>query len=449
MSRPVGEPFPGLRESRLSDQGRPRTGPEGASWGSPAPSVRLQARLLAVLLAVSVVAVLVVSQYHGRSSAFRTTLSGSKAAAPAPTLATTTTTAVSTVAAPAVAAMGTLRPPDALVTLPTSANAAELHAVEALKGVTAVDVVDIGTVQLEGAPAVTIGVDPGVFRNFTPSVSASADRLWQYISSGSLASSFEMSRDRQLQLGVNVPVAAARSGAVTQHWLGAFMSIGLPGVDMVVTNQLSGQLGLTAGAGLVVSAPTTNPFSLQTEIQAVARGASVTLMRPGLALGTNPGTAAKGVLSAAQLSTALTAALSRVGVPYVWGATGPNGFDCSGLVGWSFAAAGVYLPRTAAGQALTGPAVPLNQIQPGDLLFWAFDPSDPTFIDHVAIYLGHGDMVQAPETGELVDVVPIYTHDLVGAVRVNPAIASRLGSPWHGSSNSSTSSKVKGQATRR
>jgi cell wall-associated NlpC family hydrolase len=394
---------------------------------------------------VSLLALLVVSQYHGGTSVIRTTLSGSKAAAPAPTLATTTT-AISAVAAPAVAAMGTLRAPDALVTLPTSVNATELHAVEALKGVTAVDVVDMGTVQLEGAPAVTVGVDPGAFRNFTPSVSAGADRLWQYISSGSLASSFEMSRDRQLQLGVEVPVVAAGSGAVTQHWLGAFMSIGLPGVDMVVSNQLSAQLGLTAGAGLVVSAPTTNPFSLQTEIQAVARGASVTLMRPGLALGSNPGTAGKGVLTAAQLSTALTSALSRVGLPYVWGATGPNGFDCSGLVGWSFAAAGVYLPRTAAGQALAGPAVPLNQIEPGDLLFWAFDPSDPTFIDHVAIYLGHGEMVQAPETGELVDVVPIYTHDLVGAVRVDPAIASRLGSPWH---SSSTSSTVKGQATRR
>jgi len=308
-------------------------------------------------------------------------------------------------------------------------TAGQLRAIETLKGVDAVEVVDIGTVQLEGAPAMTIGVDPGTFRNFTPAVTASADRLWQYISSGTLASSFEMSRDRKLALGVEVPVTGA-SGDTTQQWLGAFMSIGLPGIDMVVDRQLSGPLGLSADAGLVVSAPAADPFVLQGALQSVVRGASVVLMRPGLALGSSPGAGGKDVPTVAQLSTVLTAALSRVGMPYVWGDTGPNGFDCSGLVGWSFAAAGIYLPRTAADQAFTGPAVPLSQIEPGDLLFWAFDPTDPTFIDHVAIYLGHGEMIQAPYTGESVQVVPIYTHDLVGAVQVDPAIAARLGSPW-------------------
>jgi peptidoglycan DL-endopeptidase CwlO len=380
------------------------------------------------LLLLSLLALAAVS-HQSHSAKLVTAMSGVKpASATSPT--TVAPPSTTTVPVAVVASMGTLRSPSALVTLPAPATAAQLRAIQAIKGVVALDVVDIGTVQLEGAPAMTIGVDPGTFRNFTPSVTASADRLWQYISAGTLASSFEMSRDRKLTLGVEVPVTAAGPGATAEHWLGAFMSVGLPGVDMVVSHQTSAALGLSLGAGLVVSAPTTNPFSLQTAIETAIRGSSVVLMRPGLALGTTPGVNGKGAPTVAQLSTALTAALSRVGLPYVWGATGPNGFDCSGLVGWSFAAAGIDLPRTAAGQALAGPSVPLAQIQPGDLLFWAFDPTDPTFIDHVAIYLGHGEMIEAPETGELVHVVPVNRHDLVGAVRVDPAIAAKLGSPW-------------------
>lgn len=312
-------------------------------------------------------------------------------------------------------------------------TAGQLDAVRALPGVDAVEVVDVGTVTMQGAPANTIGVDPGSFRNFTPKVSADADRLWEYISTGTLASSFEMSRDRKLALGVEVPVAAAGSGPVTQQWLGAFMSIGLPGIDLVVSQRLSGPLGLSARSGLVVSAPSADAFKLQTALKAAAPGASVVLMRPGLALGSGSSGAAGAASSAvskAELSTALTAAVSRVGKAYVWGGTGPEGFDCSGLVGWSFAAAGIHLPRTAAEQALAGAAVALNQMQPGDLLFWAYDPADPGFIDHVAIYLGNGQMIEAPQTGYSVHVIALQTGHLVGAVRINPAAAARLGSPW-------------------
>jgi hypothetical protein len=329
--------------------------------------------------------------------------------------------------APVVAPMAALREADVLVTLPESTNPAAVRAIRALKEVQAVEVVDTGTVQLQGGPAVTIGVDPGTFRNFTPSITAGSDQLWQYVAKGALAASFDMARDRKLTLGADVAIVAADGlPLVTPQRLGAFMSVGLPGIDLVVSRAMRGSLKLRSGAGLILSAPATDPLVLQTEIKTLAPGASVVLTRPGVMLGRAGGS----FVSRAQTSTVLAAAISRVGKPYVWGATGPDTFDCSGLMGWSFAVAGISLPRTAAEQALSGPRVPLNLIQPGDLLFWSYDPANPTFIDHVAMYLGNGNMVDAPQTGQLVQVVKMATGHMVGAVRVNPAISGRLGGPW-------------------
>jgi cell wall-associated NlpC family hydrolase len=96
-------------------------------------------------------------------------------------------------------------------------------------------------------------------------------------------------------------------------------------------------------------------------------------------------------------------------------------------VQWSFAQAGIVMPRVAADQALTGPAVPLSRLEPGDLLFYHTDPSAPTYISHVAIYLGRGMMEQAPEPGMDVQVVPIVLGpEFAGAVRVDPKLAASV-----------------------
>jgi cell wall-associated NlpC family hydrolase len=132
-------------------------------------------------------------------------------------------------------------------------------------------------------------------------------------------------------------------------------------------------------------------------------------------------------MTAAELTAALRAAESRRGLPYVWGAAGPSSFDCSGLVQWAFAQAGVAMPRVAADQARTGAAVPVSQLQPGDLLFYHTDPTAPTYISHVAIFLGNGWMEQAPEPGMDVEVVPAdFGTEFAGAVRVNPAQAAAV-----------------------
>jgi peptidoglycan DL-endopeptidase CwlO len=110
-------------------------------------------------------------------------------------------------------------------------------------------------------------------------------------------------------------------------------------------------------------------------------------------------------------ATAVQAALSRVGDPYVWGAAGPSAFDCSGLVMWAYAQAGVYLPHFSGSQYDDTTHVPMSDLQPGDLVF----PSDPG--QHVAIYIGNGEVVQAPYTGANVQVVPL-TSFFVLASRV-------------------------------
>jgi peptidoglycan DL-endopeptidase CwlO len=92
---------------------------------------------------------------------------------------------------------------------------------------------------------------------------------------------------------------------------------------------------------------------------------------------------------------AIQFALGEVGKPYVWGATGPNAYDCSGLMLRAYQAAGITLPRVARQQYWAGAQLPVRQAQPGDLLFWGYDTSNPDSIHHVAMYLGNGRMVEA------------------------------------------------------
>lgn len=104
---------------------------------------------------------------------------------------------------------------------------------------------------------------------------------------------------------------------------------------------------------------------------------------------------------------AIAFALDEIGKPYVWGATGPNTYDCSGLMLRAFQAAGINLPRVSRQQFYAGGHVPVSQAQPGDLLFYATDPSDPSTIHHVMLYMGNGQVVEAPYTGQSVRVRPV------------------------------------------
>lgn len=314
---------------------------------------------------------------------------------------------------PQVAPLHTLRSADAIVMVSSPLTAAQQARLSHLKGVSAINIADTGTVNLGGAQVVTYGVDPGTFRAFTPQSSASVDRLWQYLAGGSLVSSYDMASDRHLQLGVVDSVVPAGSSRSAQAWMGAFASLGLPGVDMVVDKAYSSDLGLAPDTAALVSAPSIAGPNLQSEIQQALPGSTVELLRPDEVQITGGN-----LLANPRRAHIVSEALSKVGQPYVWGAAGPDQFDCSGLVQWAFGQAGILMPRTAAEQFLTGVHIQLAQAQPGDLLFWTYDPNDPTFVDHVAIYLGNGMMVEAPHTGLNVQVVPVPTANMAGVVQV-------------------------------
>jgi cell wall-associated NlpC family hydrolase len=116
-------------------------------------------------------------------------------------------------------------------------------------------------------------------------------------------------------------------------------------------------------------------------------------------------------------AAAIAFALRQVGKPYQWGATGPDAYDCSGLVYAAYAAAGVHIARTTYQWRQDGPVVPLSEIQPGDLLFSAGSDGTPTNPGHVVMYLGGGQIIQAPQTGQDVQIDPLSLSGVVVATR--------------------------------
>ncbi|WP_448640058.1 NlpC/P60 family protein [Geodermatophilus sp. URMC 63] len=108
---------------------------------------------------------------------------------------------------------------------------------------------------------------------------------------------------------------------------------------------------------------------------------------------------------------AVRTALAQVGDAYVWGAGGPDAFDCSGLTQYAYAAAGISLPHSSGMQSRMGTAVSRSQLQPGDLIFY-FSP-----VSHVSMYIGNGQMVHAATSSEPVKVVPVDSMGGITAMR--------------------------------
>lgn len=134
----------------------------------------------------------------------------------------------------------------------------------------------------------------------------------------------------------------------------------------------------------------------------------------GTSTGTGSATGTSGsgsTASTAKADKALAFARAQIGKPYVWGASGPGSYDCSGLTQAAWKAAGVTLPRTTWDQVKVGTTVSVNSAQPGDLVFFYDD------ISHVGIYIGDGMMIHAPKPGAYVREESIYYMPIHSVVR--------------------------------
>lgn len=133
-----------------------------------------------------------------------------------------------------------------------------------------------------------------------------------------------------------------------------------------------------------------------------------------------------------------------LGVPYQWGGTSPStGFDCSGFVQYVYGQLGVSLPRTSEEQATVGtPVASLADAQPGDLVFFPGSDGTASSPGHVGIYIGNGEMIDAPETGETVQIQPVGTPSEIRRVLPSDTTSGSMGAELADAMSSGTSSSI-------
>jgi hypothetical protein len=177
---------------------------------------------------------------------------------------------------PTVAPLKALLVPDLMVEVPGGLTAAQLQALGRLRGVTGTTVLDLGTAKLAGGTARVAGVDPSTFRAFTPKETASSDALWASVARGELAPSYALLRKRNLGLGKDATVTAARP---VRKRIGAVAAYAVPGVDLVVDRAVAAGLGVRPSTAVLITAPKRKITALRKAVRRVAPGAEVTVLR--------------------------------------------------------------------------------------------------------------------------------------------------------------------------
>ena len=201
----------------------------------------------------------------------------------------------------------------------------------------AVQRLDAGTIKVNGEFIQMLGVNPSRFRAFAARPTARSTALWRSVAAGDIAVSYTMGREDRLKLGSKVHVAGAQPEDLR---VGGFGTVGISGVDAVVSDTVATSLGIPSDNAVVVSAPHARLARLMRKIKRMlprhaAIAQLVTQLEPGQVVqsqvttggaagATSPSAGTGPPMTTAQVHAFLKAALSRVGLPYVWGAAGPT-----------------------------------------------------------------------------------------------------------------------------
>jgi cell wall-associated NlpC family hydrolase len=169
--------------------------------------------------------------------------------------------------------------------------------------------------------------------------------------------------------------------------------------------------GLQAKEAELIRAAKARAARIAAQQAAAALAARQAAARAAVSQLSSQGTSSPVVSGSGGARTAVQWAYRELGKPYVWGAAGPDSFDCSGLTQYVWAKAGVYLDHYTGSQWNQGRHVSQSQLQPGDLVFFGSD------LHHVGIYIGNGNMIEAPHSGANVRIAPYNRSDYAGAVR--------------------------------
>ncbi len=169
-------------------------------------------------------------------------------------------------AGPRIGRLRALRPADLFVVSPRTLPAASLAAIRRLAGVKAAESLDAARLKVNGKDIAVLGVSPAAFRAFAARPTARATRLWQNVADGAIAVSYLMGKQEKLPVGGTVEVTGGRAKKLV---VGGYGTVGISGVDAVVSDSVARSLGMPAGNAIVISAPNARLTELMRKVKAV------------------------------------------------------------------------------------------------------------------------------------------------------------------------------------